>query len=112
LQGTTWGIPWPKGLVKKETPLAVLQNDIVQNSQTWPLAFWPDGSVKWSAFAIGAQEKLAENWRVKIGQKPQAGKLQVNESQDIIVVDTGKMRCEIAKKGIPSLNRFFMHNKN
>lgn len=32
-QGTTWGIPWPKGLVKRETPLAVLQNDTVQNSQ-------------------------------------------------------------------------------
>ncbi|NBB29093.1 Tat pathway signal sequence domain protein [Cellulophaga sp. BC115SP] len=107
LQGTTWGIPWPKGLVKKETPLAVLQNDTVQNSQTWPLAFWPDGSVKWSAFAIGAQEKLAENWRVKIGQKPQAGKLQVNESQDIIVVDTGKLRCEIAKKGNTIIKSLF-----
>lgn len=107
LQGTTWGIPWPKGSVKKDTPLAVLQDGIVQNSQSWPLAFWPDGSVKWSAFAVGAKEKISEHWQVKIGQKPQDGKLKINEHQDTIVIDTGKIRCEIAKTGNTIIKALF-----
>jgi hypothetical protein len=24
--------------------------------QTWPLAYWPDGSLKWTAHAVGAGE--------------------------------------------------------
>src|SRR5262245_4229014 len=66
--GTTWGVPWPRGSVKRDStfrvrngrgdPLAV---------QTWPLAHWPDGSVKWSAHALAAEVAPAGALFVSVG---------------------------------------------
>jgi hypothetical protein len=39
--------------------------------QTWPLAYWPDGSLKWTAHAVGAGE-LGARLTIEPG-KPDAG---------------------------------------
>src|SRR5262247_299798 len=51
-QGVTWGTPWPRGKLKsaKEFALRAAGGSLV-SLQSWPLAYWPDGSVKWSAHA-------------------------------------------------------------
>ena len=47
--GTRFGVPWPKGAQKQETPLYLYGADgkavPVQNEAQ---AYWPDGSVKWT----------------------------------------------------------------
>lgn len=50
IAGTTWGVPWPKGALKKDAGL-ILEDKTGKNIslQTWPLAQWPDGSLKWTA---------------------------------------------------------------
>src|SRR5262245_17187468 len=50
--GVTWGVPWPRGALKANTPFAL--RDVAGTeyaSQSWPLAYWPDGSLKWTAHA-------------------------------------------------------------
>ncbi|WP_195763478.1 exo-rhamnogalacturonan lyase family protein [Duganella guangzhouensis] len=58
-QGATWGVPWPQGRVPADAqfalrPLAATARDGAA-VQSWPLAYWPDGSLKWSAHALAPQ---------------------------------------------------------
>src|SRR5262245_13928411 len=51
--GTTWGVPWPRGEHARNTSFALRSagGDAVP-VQSWPLAYWPDGSLKWTGHAI------------------------------------------------------------
>ncbi|MEV0308856.1 hypothetical protein B0I32_13048 [Nonomuraea fuscirosea] len=54
-QGVTWGVPWPRGAVERDTPFALSDAEgRPVPVQSWVTATWPDGSVKWSAHAAGA----------------------------------------------------------
>jgi hypothetical protein len=108
--GATWGIPWPKGTVKKETAFE-LQTSTGEavNVQSWPLASWPDGSLKWSAHAIGAGKGLTDTLTLTtVKQATVKGGVKVSEQTDVITIDNGLIQCEISKKGgalIRSLSR-------
>src|SRR4051794_21439483 len=52
--GATWGVPWPRGNVSASQQFALSTTTGEIPLQTWPLAYWPDGSIKWTAHAIGA----------------------------------------------------------
>ena len=56
--GTTWGQPWAQGVLNAKQALK-LTNQVGQNIplQTWPTAYWPDGSIKWTAHAVPADVK-------------------------------------------------------
>jgi hypothetical protein len=73
------------------------------------LAFWPDGSLKWTAHAAGPEVCNAERLVVAPGEpQPVAKPLAVRESQDAVDVDTGVVRCRIPRRGaslIESLER-------
>lgn len=43
-----WGVPWPRGAVRPGTSLALSSGAALQS---WPLAYWPDGSLKWTGHA-------------------------------------------------------------
>lgn len=50
LSGVTWGVPWDEGVLMRDEPLS-LADESGQDVpiQSWPTAYWPDGSVKWTA---------------------------------------------------------------
>ncbi|GAB7064321.1 hypothetical protein ACFQ1B_07055 [Streptomyces mexicanus] len=53
--GAAWGVPWPRGKVAKDTAFALRSGDgEALPVQSWPLAYWPDGSLKWSGHAVGS----------------------------------------------------------
>src|SRR5512136_2584021 len=53
--GATCGVPWPRGSFKKGTALSLhTSSGEAVPVQSWPLAYWPDGSIKWTGHAIGA----------------------------------------------------------
>lgn len=58
--GYSWGIPLEKGQTLKSQKF-ILKNSSGDNYpiQSWPLAYWPDGSIKWSGMAVSlpAEEK-------------------------------------------------------
>lgn len=100
--GITWGVPWKKGTLNKGEPLKLIngkQQEIPL--QSWPTAFWPDGSVKWTAHAISLTDKLkADNFQITKG-KPVDGinSLTTEESADCVTILTADITYKINKTG-------------
>ncbi|MGW0520837.1 exo-rhamnogalacturonan lyase family protein [Crossiella sp. NPDC003009] len=108
--GTTWGVPWPRGSlpVGSELSLTTATGQAVP-VQSWPIGFWPDGTVKWTAHAIGTEVRPAREYLLRKG-KPAAptAPLRITENDAAIEVDTGVIRCRIARRGrvlVPSISR-------
>jgi hypothetical protein len=80
--------------------------------QTWPLAYWPDGSLKWTAHAATAHTDDKQHFVVVADDMAADAKLgpavSLRESEAEVDVDTGVIRCRIPKSGntfIASLER-------
>src|ERR1019366_10244946 len=98
--GVSWGVPWARGTVSRTQTFALTANDGRSLPlQQWPLAYWPDGSIKFTGFATvtGA----AGPFRLAPGM-PGAGSLKVTAPEGgPIEIDTGKLRCRAGSS--PSL---------
>jgi len=111
-QGVTWGTPWPRGKQHETKNFALRGADQkLQPLQSWPLAYWPDGSLKWTAHALPPGEAPV-NGPFEVVTRPTAAKLPVNvsvkETETAIEVDTGKFVCRIPRAGsnvIESISR-------
>lgn len=100
--GVSWGVPWPRGTVKKEQNFVLTSADGKQLPlQSWPLAYWPDGSLKWVGFATlaGSDQKGFTIRPVSSETKSPEKGLQVKESRGFVKISTGKMQCIIPKSG-------------
>ncbi|MCX6955971.1 MAG: hypothetical protein NTV51_27850, partial [Verrucomicrobia bacterium] len=101
--GVSFGVPWPKGAVKKGDALSLKAADgKALPVQTWPLAYWPDGSVKWSGIATVAGADQAGPFKITSGESAAtegAGTVRVRKSDTTVEVDTGKLRCRVALWG-------------
>ncbi|PZD94513.1 hypothetical protein DNH61_18785 [Paenibacillus sambharensis] len=77
--------------------------------QSWPLAYWPDGSVKWTAHAaVFTPGQTAQAYRVvRSAEQPAevtSSGVTVTDSTAEVVVDTGAIRCILPRSG-PSIIR-------
>ncbi len=100
--GTTWGVPWPRGAHRPGTPFAVKGgNGEAVPSQTWPLGYWPDGSLKWTAHAVAAGDGGSEQLTVNAGEEPAApdNPVRVTEAESFVEVDTGVVVARIPRNG-------------
>ena len=69
-QGVTWGTPWPRGKQREAKNFVLRSADQkLQPLQSWPLAYWPDGSLKWTAHALPP------------GEAPNSGPLRLTMSR-------------------------------
>jgi len=108
--GTTWGMPWPRGQHPAGTRFKLSSLDgSSQALQSWPLATWPDGSLKWTAHAVPADLALSEGYEVSVGSPAAPARpLSVKDSDTEIVIDTGLLTARVARKGsilVTSVNR-------
>lgn len=98
--GVTWGVPWPKGIIKKDEFILEDADGKAIPQQSWPLAWWPDGSLKWSAHAISLQQQPPAQLLLKPGkQKSFTNTIKTENNATSIRIDTGVIQCELAKKG-------------
>nr|WP_156608932.1 Tat pathway signal sequence domain protein [Auraticoccus cholistanensis] len=102
-QATTWGVPWARGTVGAGDGFALATADgRPVPVQSWVTARWPDGSVKWSAHAIGPQQDPAAGYTLTPTADPapvEGPVVRVGESADGVVVDTGVVRWTIPTSG-------------
>jgi len=99
--GQTFGVPWPRGVLRAGKPLSVQGADgTALPSQHWTLATWPDGSIKWTAHALAAGSGQPGALRVVQGKPaaPQAPVL-VRELADRIEIQVGALRWSIGRSG-------------
>ena len=83
----TFGVPFDAGYVSKSTPLTLASGVGEIATESWPLAFWPDGSVKWAAVA-GTIPAGAGDLTVRIGN--QTKKVSGKGKKQLLAEDNGK----------------------
>jgi hypothetical protein len=100
VRGVTWGVPWPKGSVKADSGFRLLAGSTEKPVQNWPLAYWPDGSLKWTAHALAATGVPAGEWSIQpVKAAKQIGKQLIEDTGTHWKIDTGKLQCVIARNG-------------
>ncbi|MEO5961428.1 MAG: hypothetical protein ABIZ49_05310, partial [Opitutaceae bacterium] len=101
--GVSFGVPWPRGTVKKEQAFALTTADgKTLPVQTWPLAYWPDGTLKWSGVAtIGTPATAGQLTLAPVGTAPavDGAKIQVRRTDTTFEIDTGRVKARIPKWG-------------
>ncbi len=101
--GVSWGVSWPKGNVTKTQTFAL--KDATGKAlplQEWPLAYWPDGSIKWTGFATVGDPTSTTQLQVMPAPAAAPGDKVVKVTQgDMITIDTGPggVICRIPKTG-------------
>lgn len=99
--GVTFGVPWPKGSVRAGEPLTVCVAGRPIPTQTWPLAYWPDGSLKWTGaaavLAVGTGMDTVTFRRV--APPPPPAPLRCETTAASITVDNGPVRYVIGRQG-------------
>jgi hypothetical protein len=108
-QGVTWGVPWPRG--KQRAKEFVLRDAAGKalSLQNWPLAYWPDGTLKWTAHSLAPDIDVGDGPFEVVAQRAATklpAKVVLAEFPDSLEVDTGRFVCRIAKRGavlIPSI---------
>jgi hypothetical protein len=99
--GTAFGVPFPRGAVASVAELRLTDASAEPlPAQFWPLATWPDGSLKWAGTAPGA---AADGLRVVADRSLEAPEpvetVEVAESGDELVVSTGPLTARIPRRG-------------
>src|SRR4051794_8991017 len=96
--GSTVGVPWPKGVYQQDQKFAVTDADgKAVPVQSWPIAYWPDGSLKWTAHAVSSG-----NGKLSLSAGDAAvpdKKVTVDKSGGTITVSTGVITAKIGKSG-------------
>jgi hypothetical protein len=101
--GITWGVPWPKGAVASNTRMRLTnERGNRLEVQTWPVAYWPDGSVKWTGHAIAANAGVGRTFQLTpTNAQEERGpvtEIRYAEDEDAFTIDTGAMRVRVGKR--------------
>ncbi|MCD0447288.1 hypothetical protein LO763_27100 [Glycomyces sp. A-F 0318] len=105
--GAACGVPFTAGAVLDTADLAVRDDaGAPVRAQTWPLATWPDGSVKWAGVALGADREPAHGYRVvrRTEADRRADRLHVLPVAGGYAVRNGAYKVVVAAEG-PELVR-------
>ncbi|PWF43631.1 exo-rhamnogalacturonan lyase family protein [Massilia glaciei] len=100
-EGATFGVPWPRGQVRlpagKQLQFKLAGAEAALPVQSWPMAYWPDGSVKWTAHAV-AGGAPATDWRLENGAPPD-GKMSVRRTAAQVEVSAGELVWTVPTSG-------------
>ena len=105
-KAVSFGVPFDEGDVFPATPLQLKVNEYQDIPvDTWPLAYWPDGSVKWSGVAgvipAGTERLTLEkaSKKVKTTNKQPKPSISITETPENIQVETGVLSVYIPRHG-------------
>ena len=100
LSGAVCGVPWPRGaFAAGQTFRLETRDGSPVPVQTWPLATWPDGSLKWTAVAVGPEAAVDRLILSPGSPALPAHPVAVREDDDAVTVDTGVIRCTFPRTG-------------
>jgi hypothetical protein len=98
--GISWGVPWPQGSVTRSASFSLSAQSGSLPLQSWPLAFWPDGSLKWSGFATVLPAGFQGQVTLAPGSSSAAqAAVTVKNDGKSILVDTSALQCSIPLAG-------------
>lgn len=81
--------------------------------QSWPLARWPDGSIKWSAHALGGDTPPEDGLTLRPipAKDGSTGSTMVREHEHGWTVETGRIRYEIPHSGTRLISEIWRNNR-
>ena len=93
----TFGAPWARGVLPKGTALTLIGEDgKAVPSQVKNTAYWPDGSIKWTAHSAALD--TAQNYTVALGESPAAAApITAVETVNGVEVTGALISCRIEK---------------
>lgn len=100
----SFGVPFSKGYLRADEALVMKdgRGEAIA-TDNWPLAYWPDGSVKWSGVAsvvpAGATGITLQKAVGKKMKTEQPSRISVSEDANRIVINTGNLTAYIPKSG-------------
>ncbi|MER5718381.1 Tat pathway signal sequence domain protein [Streptomyces sp. NPDC002132] len=96
--GSTLGVPWPMGAYQEDQTFALTDaGGKGVPVQSWPIAYWPDGSLKWTAHAVSSGSgKLTLTAGAPAAP---AQKVTVTANSGLVTVSTGVITAKIGKSG-------------
>lgn len=97
--GVSFGVPWPQGSVKRNDSFILAHEGKRLPVQSWPLAYWPDGSIKFIGLATVVPGGTTGRIALSVGSGGQTGSVRVNDRTSSVEVDTGSLTCVIPKSG-------------
>ncbi len=111
--GATGTVCWARGALQPGTSLRLTDSGgSPVASQSSPLAYWPDGSVKWTMHVIPPTDKPAEHYSVAAGESLSPAKpIVISESVDSIQIDTGIIQCILPRTGAVLIDKMVRNNR-
>ncbi|MFT3744523.1 MAG: twin-arginine translocation signal domain-containing protein [Pyrinomonadaceae bacterium] len=97
--GVSFGVPWQQGSVKKSDSFILDSQGKRLPVQSWPLAYWPDGSIKFSGIATVVPAGLDSAVTLSVGSGGAGGDVKVTKNSDSFSVDTGALKCTVPMSG-------------
>ena len=97
--GVSWGVPWPQGRIARGATFSLTAEAKALPLQSWPLAYWPDGSIKWTGFASVLPAGFQGPLTLFPGSTATGAALTVRNDGKQVLVDTGTLQCAIPLTG-------------
>lgn len=97
IAGITWGVPWPQGTLPADSHFILKDRQQDYAIQSWPLAYWPDGSLKWSAHALGGKRIPEGPLRLQPSSLRQQAPPLAKETETGWVINTGVIKAVITR---------------
>ncbi|MGB8844187.1 MAG: hypothetical protein WCC73_00780, partial [Terracidiphilus sp.] len=117
--GVSWGVPFPQGAIPHNSLCMLTAGNKQFPLQSWPLAYWPDGSIKWNGFATVVPAGFSGPATLSMNLAELQGPgltpyspVTVKNDGESLVVDTGAMQCSIPLSGAKILNSIGMGGKS
>jgi len=111
--GEAFGVPWPQGAVQK-TAMFNLSDSAGKPVplQTWPMAYWPDGSLKWTGFATTAGPTSDKSFTISTSaaSTSPATVVTVTQTDSTISISNGDMLVRINKSGQDLIDSISLNN--
>ncbi len=112
--GVAWGVPFRRGAVRREQTFRLSTTDgRALPLQSWPLAYWPDGSMKFLGFATVADAGASAPLRLSHDAPgaPVGPAVRVTSFAQAVEIDTGALQCRIAAAGASIVESMTMEGR-
>ena len=108
----SFGVPWPRGMYKKDASFTMVDaNGQLVPMSTWPLAYWPDGSLKWSGCGVTVSGDPKTPFALRSGSPKDTSRVGVTKTVDHYKIDTGASVFHISSSGKYLVTRMMVKGK-
>ncbi|MCB9247650.1 MAG: hypothetical protein H6613_03505 [Ignavibacteriales bacterium] len=114
--GVSWGVPLTEGKYDTTYHYSLKnENGKYFPAQSWPLAYWPDGSIKWIGLSAAVDSNAGSEFELEISNQGSKvyikNKIDISINNDFININTGPLQCKIPQRGKELISSIKLNEK-